>query len=332
MGAASAGIQPPGESCMASIVTLTLSPALDSATSIARLCPDAKLRCSEPRYAPGGGGINVARAIHLLGGNALALFPAGGPTGLHLAKLLTAEGVACQALPIGAWTRECLNVVEQASAQQYRFVLPGARLSETEQAQLLAALADLPELDYLVISGSLPAGLADDFIARLLRIAAQRGARCILDSSGEVLRQALDIGGLFLIKPNLNELRALAGEDISEPDQLLRVARGLVDADQCAAVLVSLGAQGALLATRELSERIIAPTVKKLSTVGAGDSLVGAVTLKLAQGASLSEAARYGVAAGSAAIMTAGSELCRRADTNRLFAWLQARAAAGARD
>ena len=112
--------------------------------------------------------------------------------------------MACQALPIGAWTRECLNVVEQASAQQYRFVLPGARLSEAEQAQLLAALEDLPELDYLVISGSLPAGLAADFIARLLQTATQRGARCILDSSGDILRQALDIAGLFLIKPNLN--------------------------------------------------------------------------------------------------------------------------------
>ncbi len=325
MGAASAGIQPPGESCMASIVTLTLSPALDSATSIARLRPDAKLRCSEPRYAPGGGGINVARAIHLLGGSALALFPAGGPTGLHLAELLVAEGVACQALPISAWTRECLNVVEQASAQQYRFILPGARLSETEQTQLLTALADLPELDYLVISGSLPAGLADDFMARLLLTAAQRGARCILDSSGEVLRQALDIGGLFLIKPNLNEFAALTGENVDESDQLLRVARSLVDAGKCEAVLVSLGPQGALLATRELTERIIAPTVKKLSTVGAGDSLVGALTLKLAQGAGLAEAARYGIAAGSAAIMTTGSELCRRADTERLFAWLQAR-------
>lgn len=317
---------------MTSIVTLTLSPALDSATRIARLCPDAKLRCSEPRYAPGGGGINVARAIHQLGGSALALFPAGGPSGQHLAELLAAEGVACQTLPISAWTRECFNVVEQANAQQYRFVLPGARLSESEQTQLLTVLAGLPALDYLVISGSLPGGIAADFIPRLLQIAAQRGARSILDSSGEVLRQALDIGGLFLIKPNLNELRALAGEHIDEPDQLFKVARSLVDTGRCTAVLVSLGPQGALLATRELSERISAPTVNKLSTVGAGDSLVGAVTLKLAQGATLSEAARYGVAAGSAAIMMPGSQLCRRADTDRLFAWLQAHTASGVLD
>ena len=143
-------------------------------------------------------------------------------------------------------------MVEQASAQQYRFVLPGARLSETEQTQLLAALAGLPDLDYLVISGSLPAGLAADFIPRLLQTAAQRGARCILDSSAEVLRQALDTGGLFLIKPNLNELRGLAGEDIDEPDQLLRVARSLVDAGSCAAVLAPLFLLTLLLLARRL--------------------------------------------------------------------------------
>lgn len=315
---------------MPSIVTLTLSPALDSATSTPRLYPDAKLRCSKPSYAPGGGGINVARAIHKLGGHALALFPAGGPSGRHLVDLLGAEGVPCQALPIAEWTRECLNVVEQASAQQYRFVMPGASLSAAEQEQLLAALAALPALDYLVISGSLPAGLAADFLPRLLHCAARRAARCILDSSGEALRQALDVGGVFLIKPNLHELGVLAGVEIGEPEQLAGIARGLVATGKCAALLVSLGPQGALLVTGELSERIPAPTVKKLSTVGAGDSLVGALTLKLAAGAAWPEAARYGVAAGSAALMSEGSELCNRADTERLFAWLQAHPRGGA--
>lgn len=310
----------------ASIVTLTLSPALDIATQIPRLCPDAKLRCSTPVYAPGGGGINVARAIHALGGTALALFPAGGSTGQHLIELLDAEGVANQALAIADWTRECLNVVEQASAQQYRFVMPGARLGTHEQAQLLAALETLAPLDYLVISGSLPEGLADDFLTQVLRSARRRGARCILDSSGAALRQARAVGGVYLIKPNLNELSTLAGGDIAGPQQLVSVAQQLVRAGTCETLLVSLGAQGALLVREGLSERIPAPTVRRRSTVGAGDSMVAAVTLKLAGGADWREAARYGVAAGTAAIMNAGSELCRRGDTEQLFAWLQGQA------
>ncbi|MBF7730705.1 6-phosphofructokinase II [Pseudomonas sp. N040] len=311
---------------MPRIVTLTLSPALDSATSIDHLCPDTKLRCSAPSYAPGGGGINVARALHNLGGTALAIFPAGGPTGQHLLELLQAEGVACQAVAIQEWTRQCFNVDEQAHGQQYRFVLPGARLSLAEQAQLLATLQALGHIDYLVLSGSHPEGLAADFLPRLLQQANRQGARCIVDSSGAALQQAVQAGGLFLIKPSLSELSALAGSEISEPEQLAAAARSLIRSGACAAIMVSLGAQGALLATTERVERISAPNVKKVSTVGAGDSLLGAMLLKLAAGASLSEAARYGVAAGSAAIMAPGTSLCRLEDTNRLFAWVQSHA------
>ena len=313
---------------MTRIVTVTLSPALDITTGVARLYPDAKLRCGHPLYAPGGGGINVARAIHRLGGDALARFAAGGATGQHLRELLDAEGLPNQALPIAAWTRECINLTEQASGQQYRLIMPGAPLSLSEQTQLLAALKALPSPEYLVISGSLPEGLAADFLPRLLEVARQHGARCILDSAAPVLRQALDIGGVFLIKPNIDELCALVGVPALDADQLASVARELIESAGCAAVLVSLGPQGALLVTAELTERIPAPRVCKRSTVGAGDSMVAAVTLKLAAGASWGEAARYGVAAGSAAIMTEGSELCRRADTEQLFADLQAAALA----
>lgn len=308
---------------MNGIVTLTLSPSLDVATEVARLYPDDKLRCQRPRYAPGGGGINVARAIHILGGRALALYPAGGSTGEHLGQLLDACSVNHQALPIQEWTRESLNLTELASAQQYRLIMPGARLSEVEQEQLLAAVQALPAPEYLVVSGSLPEGLASDFMPRLLGAAKARGVRCIVDCSGDGLLQVLDIGGAFLLKPNIDELSAAVGEDILDSTQLLGIARELIAAGKCQALLVSLGPQGALLVSAEHSATIAAPTVRKRSTVGAGDSMVAALTLKLVAGADLLEAARYGVAAGSAAIMTEGTELCRREDAERLFAWMQ---------
>ena len=227
-------------------------------------------------------------------------------------------------LAVSGWTRECFNVLELAGVHQYRFVLPGAGLSATEQAQLLAALEALAPFDYLVISGSMPVGLEADYLAQLLRLARRHGARTVLDSGPEVLRRGLAEGGLFLIKPNLEELAALCGVDILEPQQLNQVAAQLLDGGRCEAVLVSLGAQGALLATTELVERIPAPPVKKLSSVGAGDSLLAATLLKLAAGRGWAEAVRYGVAAGSAAIMVEGSQLCRLTDTERLFDWLQA--------
>ena len=308
---------------MPSIVTLTLSPALDCATAVAHLCPDEKLRCSEPDYAPGGGGINVARALRNLGGKALAIYPAGGPSGQHLSELLQAEGVDCQPINTQAWTRQCFNVDEQAHGQQYRFILPSARLSEEEQQQILDKVQALKNMDYLVISGSQPDGLAADFLPRLLQIAKDKGARSVVDSSGPALQQAMQNGDLFLIKPSLSELSALAGEEINDPEQLARTASQLVASGKCTAVMVSLGAQGGLLATNTGIERINAPIVKKVSTVGAGDSLLAAMLMKLASGASLSEAAHYGVAAGSAAIQLRGSRLCTLADTERLYTWLQ---------
>lgn len=314
---------------MSRIVTLTLSPALDVATAVPRLYPDAKLRCAAPVYAPGGGGINVARAIQRLGGRALAVFPAGGSTGRHLTELLNAEGVPNQALAVDQWTRECINLVDLSSAQQYRLVMPAAQLGLEEQEQLLAALQALPRPDYLVVSGSLPDGLDEAFVPRLLDWVRQQRVRCIFDSGAVALGQALACGGVFLIKPNIDELGALAGVEITDPGQLVGIARGLIAAGQCQVVLASLGPQGALLVSADTSLGIAAPTVRKRSTVGAGDSMVAALTLKLAAGCELAEAARYGVAAGTAAIITEGSELCRRADTEQLFAWLQQHSAAG---
>ncbi|GAB6389797.1 1-phosphofructokinase family hexose kinase [Stutzerimonas marianensis] len=306
------------------ILTLTLSPALDLATCVPHLRPHDKLRCSTPSYAPGGGGINVARAIRRLGGDALALFPAGGSTGEHLRELLKAEDVPFQAIAVSGWTRECINITNLTDRQQYRFVLPGNPLSSQEQTAVLSALEHLPTADFLVISGSMPEALPADFLPRLLENAQRRGCRCIVDSSGSALRQMLDIGGLLLIKPNLDELSAMLGEAISGPEHLNQVAQDLVAAGRTEAVLVSLGAQGALLVTAEVCERIPAPTVPRRSTVGAGDSLLAAMVLKRASGASWSVAARYGVAAGTAAIMTDGSELSRLEDTERLYGWLAA--------
>lgn len=307
----------------ARIVTLTLSPVLDCSTRVPQLRPDEKLRCGTPAYAPGGGGINVARALQRLGGQALALFPVGGPSGEQLRALLSAEGVAHQALPVKGWTREGLNVRELSSGRQYRFVLPGASLSDAEQTQLLQLLGALPAFDCLVFSGSLPEELSADFLPRLLHLAQQRGARCVLDSSAEALRQGLTVGGLWLIKPNLAELAELVGQDLSQPGAQERAAGELLASGACEALLVSLGAEGALLATGDLLQRIPAPLVKKLSSVGAGDSLLAGMLRKLTAGAGWAEAARYGIAAGTAAIMAEGTQLCRLDDTERLFDWLQ---------
>jgi hypothetical protein len=148
----------------AGIVTLTMNPAIDVSTGVDYVIPAEKLRRGPPTYEPGGGGINVARAVARLGGEALALFVAGGPAGLLLGSLLDAEGVHYQAMPIAAWTRENLNVLETVTTRQFRFLMPGPTLLECEWQAVLDTITMLvPRPKYLVASGSLPPGVPADF-------------------------------------------------------------------------------------------------------------------------------------------------------------------------
>ena len=302
---------------MEQIATLTVNPAVDLAATVDQVKPDEKLRCREPRRDPGGGGINVARAVHRLGGRARAVFAAGGSPGRLLERLLDDEDVASEPIDIQAFTRENLTVYEERSEQQFRFILPGPDLTEDERNELVeTALEDDPA--YLVASGSLPPGAPDDFYARLARQARERGVRLVLDTSGDPLRQGVR-AGVYLLKPNLRELGQIAGRNVAEDPEQEEAARELVEQGRAEVVVVSLGAAGVLLVTPEQVERIAAPTVTIRSKVGAGDSTVAGIVLALARGDDVPTAVRFGVAAGAAAVMTAGTELCRREDTERLF-------------
>ena len=304
---------------MTNIVTLTLSPTIDTSTHVDHVIPERKLRCDEPRTEPGGGGVNVSRALRRFGVDSLAIFTAGGHTGEWLVDLVEEEGVRIQTIPIAGLTRENVTVREDASSLQYRFCMPGPEITKSEWRQILQALESLdPAPDFLVASGSLPPGLPDDSYAEIAEIANRRGIRMILDTSGPALREALN-AGLFMIKPNLAELAWLEGESWIEDEAHLRDAASRMTRNgRCEAVVVSLGAGGALLSEHEKLLRIAAPPVRPQSKVGAGDSMVAGIVWGLSRGWTVREAAMLGVAAGSAAVMTPGSDLCRRDDTNRL--------------
>ena len=305
---------------MAAIVTLTMNPALDIATSTDRVEPTHKLRCSMPRYDPGGGGINVARAVHALGGDAVAIFPIGGPAGEMIRRMLQQEGVAHDAIPISGFTRESLAVAELASGKQFRFILPGPTLSQTDQERCLDQLsaAAVHEARYIVASGSLPLGVPEDFYARVGSLANKLGKRFVLDTSGAALKQA----GLriYLMKPSLRELADLTARQIRTERDEEEAVRQLINQGRCEIVVLSLGVRGALVATVEGSERFAAIPVETRSTVGAGDSMLAGIVLGLSQGLSLSDAVRFGMAAGAAALLGSGTQLCRRSDVERLYA------------
>ncbi|KIL05971.1 1-phosphofructokinase family hexose kinase [Stutzerimonas balearica] len=305
---------------MTRIATLTLNPAMDLAVRTPRVVATEKLRCSAPRHDPGGGGINVARVVSTLGGDALAVYPAGGPFGEMLRRALDAIGLAHLPVAISGDTRESFTVDEQASGLQYRFVLPGPRLSEQERLGCLAALRGLhPAPAYLVVSGSFTPGIEPSFFDELLALAGQVGARLVVDLSGEPLAYAARRGGAYLIKPSLNELASLIGRMPESEREQEGALRELIGAGAAEVIVLSLGAAGALYASGDRLERIAAPSVPMVSAVGAGDSMLGAVVLALAQGRELGDAVRYGVAAGAATVMRPGTQLCLREDVERLF-------------
>ena len=304
------------------IATLTFSPSLDSATTTPRIYPEGKLRCSAPRFEPGGGGINVARAIRRLGGKSLAIYPAGGVTGEHLTGLLQAEGVEVDVESTADWTRQNLHVLAEQSNEQFRFVMPGAVLTPQELHGQRMKVAALPPETILVISGSLPPGMDVVDLLEVIRFAREKGLRCVVDTSGPALAAAVKEGGLLLIKPNLAELAELTGLTLEEPEAIVVSAQGLIAQGASHYVVVSLGPQGAMAVSSKMSVHITPPPVKKLSTVGAGDSMVGAMCLKLAAGASLGEVVRFGVAAGTAATLRHGTQLCDPQETARLLSLL----------
>ncbi len=303
---------------MVDIVTVTPNPAVDLSTSVERIIPVAKLRGTSQRRDAGGGGINVARVIKRLGGDVRALYPVGGITGELLRNLVDREGVASCTFPIAEETREDFFVSEVASGQPYRFILPGPRLSEREWQECLKQLAAIePSPRFVVASGSLPEGVPDDFYARIASHTRQCGARMILDTSGQALITAV-AEGVDLIKPNLREMRELAGHEPQDAREWEEAARALVDRGKVSVVALTMGHLGAVLVTRDRVLRAEPIAVKPVSAVGAGDSFLGALIWRLSAGHDIEDAFRQAVAAGAAALLNTGTELCRPADVEQL--------------
>ncbi len=302
---------------MERIVTLTMNPALDVATNIDSVAPEIKLRCAAPQFHPGGGGINVSRAIHFLGGQSSAVFAAGGHTGTMLKQLLADEGIDNHPVPIAGITRESFVVLENSSSVQYRFTMPGPELSAEEWIACLETIFNLNP-KYIVASGSLPPGVPSEFYGEIARYAREHDILVIVDSAGDSLKHSMG-EGLYLLKPNLRELQRFAGSKLEGEGQIKRAAQRLIAQGLAEVLVVSLGAAGAALVTGDDYLHLRAPIVPIQSKVGAGDSMVGGIVMALAQGHSLLDAARFGVAAGSAAVMTPGTQLCRREDAFRLF-------------
>ncbi|HZF64283.1 MAG TPA: 1-phosphofructokinase family hexose kinase [Chitinophagaceae bacterium] len=300
------------------VVTITFNPTIDKSTSIDALFPEKKLRCAQPKFEPGGGGINVSRAIKKLGGDSLTIYPAGGHTGNFLNILLKEEGINTKVVETSSFTRENLIVLDKSLNHQYRFGMPGPMLQESEWKACLHELEALTNVSYIVASGSLPPGVPDDVFGRIAAIAKDKNARFIADTSGTALKKAVE-EGVYLLKPNLTELTSLVNKEDVSIEEVEQYGMELIEHGKSSIVVVSLGSSGAMMITKNKSVQFVPPVVRRQSTVGAGDSMVAGIVHSLVNNKTVEEAVRYGVASGTAATLNPGTELCRLEDAERLY-------------
>jgi 6-phosphofructokinase 2 len=304
----------------APILTLTLNPALDMATDVAEIIPGHKLRCSDPLLDPGGGGLNVSRAIRALGGDSLALVALGGLTGDRLAGLIRAGGVTFLSILGPGETRQSLTVTEGSTGKQYRFMLPGPVWGEAERARVFTLLRATSRPGGIsVISGSQPPGVPADF-ARDLAL-SMPGSHVVLDTSGTALNEAVanPIPGLAVLRMDGEEGEGLAGTSLHSREDTAAFAQSLVRRGVAEQVIIARGADGNVLADAEARFFAPAARVKVKSTVGAGDSFVAAFVLAMSRGQTHAEALSLGSAAAAAAVMTDATQLCRPEDVMRLL-------------
>ena len=300
---------------MTDILTITLNPALDVLTTIDKVSDTHKMRCGAVIKHPGGGGVNVARVLHRLGANCVALYLAGGVTGERHHKLMNAEKVRCHVMPIAEETRESFSVHETSSGNDFRFVLPGPNVSATEYEACFDYVAQHMPKKFLVISGGLAPGVPDNFYARLTALAKQHGVRVVLDANGPALAEALKVG-VYLFKPSLRELRDLMSQDLPDQDSQVAAAQQLIQSGQAEVVAVSLGADGALVVSATEYWHAHSIPVDVQTTIGAGDSFVAGMVWALSREDSLLKAFQFGMASGAAALLSPGTSLCQAADVH----------------
>lgn len=300
------------------ILTITLNPCIDKSSAVEQLQPEAKLRCTEVVNEPGGGGINISKALKKLGTASIALFPAGGNNGNMLCALLKEEGISFHRVETQTETRENWIVQETATNHQYRFTFPGRAVQEETISKLIDEIQSFSPV-YIVASGSLPPGLPAHFYALIVEMATANGAKCIVDTSGPAL-EALKGKQAYLVKPNIGELSKLLNIENIEKAEVPDAAHQVVKEGYAEIVVVSMGPSGAWLVTATERYFAAAPLVEKKSTVGAGDSMVAGIIHSIQKGMSLEQALRFGVACGTAATMNEGTQLFKKADVEKLYA------------
>ncbi len=300
------------------IATITLNPSLDEHITVNGLVVDEANRWARLKRYAGGKGIDVSRAIHEMGGVTTAYGFIGGPEGRALEILLDEEGVQFSFTPIERETRTNFIISDTKTSKQTRIDAPGPRISQRELERFTRKIKNIyPRPDLIVVGGSLPRGIQGNIYYDIVMEARRYRVRTILDAEGQSLAEGIKAKP-HLIKFNVHEAEELLKRELSTEDTIIKAALDLVG-NGVEVAIISRGKDGIIAASRKSVVKAIPPSVKVRSAVGAGDCTVAGLALKLAHNDALIEACRLGVAMGTAAVLTRGTELCHRADVENLL-------------
>lgn len=299
------------------IGTVTVNPSIDQHILIDKLTKDDAIRAREIRRDPGGKGINVSRVVKELGGETVAFGISGGCAGYMLRSLMADHDIPFESIEVPEETRINVILTDRSDRTQTRISATGPRMTLTELEQFTEKIVSFDPLPaWWVLGGSMPPGVPDDCYAKLITTLQQRGAKCLLDADDEVLQLGLQAKP-YLIKPNEHEFARLVGRSLPDEQAMVGAARQLIEGG-VQVVAITLGRKGALIVSQDAAFHVTSPDVEVKSKVGAGDSFLAGFVFALSQGQSLESAIRLGTAAGTAAVMHEGTQLCRREDVERL--------------
>jgi 1-phosphofructokinase family hexose kinase len=305
------------------IVTVTLNPAIDQTLVLPRFVAGDTLRVKASRFDPGGKGINVSRVIRTLGGESLAMGFAPGGRGRYIEQTLQAHtpqshGIACDFVHTRGETRTNITILDETRHMHTILSDPGPDTDPRAVEQLKARLRKrLRAGDWLVLAGSIPPPIDPAVYGQIVAEAHDKGAHSVLDADGAALEAGVSARP-ELVKANRRELERLVGRHLDDEESTLEAAE-MVHRQGVKNVVVTRGREGAVAVSDDSCLRGVAPRVRSVSAVGSGDSLLAGIVLTLSQGGSMEEGLRLGIAAGTATVLTPGTELCHRREVDILL-------------
>jgi 1-phosphofructokinase len=290
------------------IITVTLNPAVDKTVEINDVHINRVNRVLSVRLDAGGKGINVSKIIMSLGGESRAIGFLGGKAGVFIKEYLDNMGIANDFVVIKGETRTNLKIVDPLQHTNTDINEMGPEITSEDIQQIDNYISHtVGEKSVMVFSGSVPPNMENDIYQKWIHSAKQKGARTLLDADGDLLRLGIEAGP-YLIKPNIHELERLLARKIVSIEEAVECSRILMEKHGIEIVVVSMGEKGALFLNKEVTIFAEGITVDVKSTVGAGDSMVAALAYAIDKGYVFEKAAALAAAAGTANVMTCGTE------------------------